>query len=546
MTSSNLLRGHLEERVASALRKVDALERAYETVTLGQLVSMRARTHGSAMAIDIFERGERATYSELNRASNSYAHALRTFGVRKGDRVGMMLPNRIEFPILWFALAKIGAVMVPINMHYTPREVEFVLSDTQAKFAVVDESALPAFSAMNPWPKNLDKERVILVGQGSGTMTTLHDVLRGAKDTPVDEDVRPDDLLTIQHTSGTTGFPKGCMLTHDYWGVCSYVYAHLDYQPYRTHLSWSSPAYSYWPVILLKSYREGGTLYLAQQMNWSQFMDWIKDYRIEWCALPRRLAEPADDVPRCLRQVSQYDGWSADTIRRFREELGVAGHYPFGMTEIGYGMQLSRDIEEMADAGSIGIRSPFRGLRLVNDDGSPTAMGSVGELWVSGRGIFSGYWNKPEANAQCFEGGWFKTGDLMRCNELGFYWYVGRKKDMIRRWSENISAREVEAVICEIPEIADAAAVPVPDDERGEEVKIYLELREGLAPADVPMKRILEHARARLAPFKVPRYIAFTPILPRTTSSNKVLKRELMAISDPVVGAYDSEEGRWR
>lgn len=546
MVPTDPTRGHLHERVADALRKLEALESAYEATTIGQLVSMRARTHGSAVAIDIFERGERATYSEMNRRSNSYAQALRAFGLRKGDRVGMMLPNRIEFPILWFALAKLGAVMVPINMHYTPREVDFVLNDTRAKFALVDVSAWPVFSAMDPWPQDLAKERVILVGQGPATATRLNDVLELESIGDVDEDVHPDDLLTIQHTSGTTGFPKGCMLTHDYWGVCSYAYAYLDYQPYKRHLSWSSPAYSYWPVVLLKSYRQGGTLYLAQQMNWSRFIDWIKQYGIEWCALPRLIAEATDDIPRCLKQVSQYDGWSADTVRRFRERLGVPGHCPYAMTEIGYGIQMSYDLEEMADVGSLGIRSPFRALRLVNDDGSQPPVGEVGELWVSGRGILKGYWNNPKANADCFEGEWFKTGDLMRRDELGFYWFVGRKKDMIRRWTENIAAREVEAIICEIPEIADAAAVPVHDDKRGEEVKIYVELKEGIAPGDLPMERILDHARARLAAFKVPRYIAFIPALPRTTSSNKVLKRELMAISDPLSGSYDSEEKRWR
>lgn len=545
MISSDPTRGHLRERVANALCKREGLEAAYETVTIGKLVSMRALTHGSAIAIDIFERGERATYSEMDRRSNSYAHALRAFGVRKGDRVGMMLPNRMEFPVLWFALAKLGAVMVPINMHYTPREVEFVLSDTQAKFAIIDESAWPVFSAMDPWPQDLVKARVIVVGQDAATIT-LNKVLDGGDDdTPVEEDVHPDDLLTIQHTSGTTGFPKGCMLTHEYWSLSSYAYASLDYQQYKRHLSWSSPAYSYWPVILLKSYRHGGTLYLAQQLNCSRFIDWVKEYRIEWCALPRQIAVASDDVPRCLKQVSQYDGWSADTVRQFRERLGVAGHCPYGMTEIGYGLQTCYDLEEVADSGSLGIRSLFRALRLVNDDGTPTPVGAVGELWVSGRGIFKGYWNDPNANAASFEGEWFKTGDLMRHDELGFYWIVGRKKDMIRRGTENIAAREVEAIICELPEVADVAAVPVPNDKRGEEVKIYVELRESIAPADLPMERILEHARARLASFKVPRYIAFIPALPRTTSSNKVLKRELIAISDPLSGSYDAEEERW-
>jgi len=543
----------LQERVTKCLYRLESLEAAYDSITVGQLVSMRARTHGSITAIDFFQRGERATYAEMDRRSNIHAQALRAFGVRKGDRVGVMLPNRIEFPILWFAFAKLGAVIVPISIHYTAREIQYVLNDTQVQCAIVDESAWPAFSAMDPWPRDLTRERVLLVGQpASPAATTLDQLVKGIGDKPVDEEVLPHDLLNIQYTSGTTGFPKGCMLTHDYWGVSSYACAYLDYQPYQRYLCWSHFFYTLAPWYTLKSYRQGGTLYVASdntlyvspEKSSSRLFSWIKAYCIEWCTMPMLIAETAADVPRCLKQVSQYDSWSGETIRRFRDQFGVGGVPAYGMTEIGYGTQLSKDLEDMYDSGSVGIRSPFRELRLMNEDGSPTPVGDVGELWVKGRGIMKGYWNRPKL--EYFEGEWFKTGDLLRRDELGFYWVVGRKKDMIRRWSQNISASEVEAVIREIPEIADVAAVPVPDDMRGEEVKVYLELKEGFKPTDLSMERVLEHARARLAAFKVPRYIAFTSALPRTASSNKVLKRELVAVSDPLSGAYDREEKRWR
>lgn len=538
-SASNQLRG----RVENVLCRAKALETAYQSTTVGQLVSMRARTHSSTIAVDIFERGERATYSEMDRRSNRYAQALRTFGVSKGDRVGVMLPNRIEMPTLWFAVAKLGAVIVPIAMDYTPREVEYIITDGEAKFAIVDESAWQVFCAMDHWPHELARDKVILVGQSSdSTAINLNVLSSGVDESPVDEDIRPEDLLTIQYTSGTTGFPKGCMLTHEYWGVLSYVSAYLT--PYRTYLSWASYGHMLGPAILLNSYGQGGTIYIAQQLDASRLMDWIGKYGIEWCALPRRIAEGDYDVPGCLKQVWQYDGWNAETVRRFREQFGVRGNYTWGMTEVGCGTQMPLDIQEMNDAGSLGICAPFRELRLVNDDGSPTGVGEVGELWVKGHGIFKGYWNKPETNEDCFHGEWFKTGDLMRRNELGLFWFVGRKKDIIRRFDKNISAVEVEAIIREIPEIADAAAVPVRDDIWGEEVKIYVELKEGLTPAHMQVERILRHARARLALFKVPRYIAFTPRLPRTVS-NKVLKRELMAISDPLSNTYDAVEKRW-
>lgn len=549
-TQAKLPQAQLRYRVAKALRKVDALEAVYETIPVGQLVSMRAKTHGSTTAIDVFERGERATYSEVDGLSNRYAHALHSFGVRKRDHVGVMLPNRIAFPILWFAIAKLGAVMVPINMHYTPREIEYVLSDTQARFAIVDESAMSRFSAMEPWPEDFASERIIVVGQPlDAAATTLDELLKNAAEHPMEENVRSEDLLNIQFTSGTTGFPKGCMLTHEYWSVRSYQGAYGDGQPYRTYLAAQPFFYADSQDYLLKSYRQGGTLFMAPSMSSTRFIGWVKQHHIEWCSMPELIARHAEaldeDGTTSLKHCLTW-GCSPDTVRRLRRRFQIRTQDAYGMTEIGFGAQMPNYLDEMADSGSVGIKAPFRNLLLMNDDGTPTPIGEIGELWVSGRGILKGYWNRPEANAALFEGEWFKTGDLLRRDELGFHWLVGRTKDMIRRSGENIAAREVEAVLREIPEIADVAAVPVRDVKRGEEVKICVELKKGLTRSDLPVERILEHARTSLAAFKLPRYIAFTPVLPRATSSNKVLKRELMAVSDPLAGTYDTREKRWR
>ncbi|WP_027515885.1 class I adenylate-forming enzyme family protein [Bradyrhizobium sp. WSM1417] len=540
----------LQQCVANLLSKLEAMETAYETITIGQLVSTRARTHGPTTAINVFESGKRATYSEMDKLSNKLAHALRAFGVRKCDRIGVMLPNCIEFPILWFAIAKLGAVMVPINMRYTPREIEYVLTDTQASFAVVQRSAWRVFSSMEPWPEHLSKGRIILAGHPpSESTTTLEKLLKSADDAPIDEDIRPDDLLNIQYTSGTTGFPKGCMLTHDYWGVSSYQGLCWDEQPYRRYLSAKPFFYGDPQGDLLRSYRQGGTLFLAPQLSSTRFIGWVKQHHIEWCQITELIARQAEAAGEAgLTSLKHTLNWgsSPETTRDFRKRFRVRTQDAYGMTEIGFGTLTTSQLDEFAPFGSVGIRAPFRELRLMNPDGNPTPIGEIGELWVRGRGIFEGYWNKPEANAALFEGEWFKTGDLMRRDELGFHWLVGRIKDMIRRSGENIAAREVEAVIREIPDVADVAAVPVHDLKRGEEAKIYVELRNGVTPDDQIMHRILDHARARLASFKVPRYIAFTRALPRTTSSNKVLKRELTAVKDPCAGAYDTEEKRWR
>lgn len=169
---------------------------------------------------------------------------------------------------------------------------------------------------------------------------------------------------------------------------------------------------------------------------------------------------------------------------------------------------------------------------------------------MRGRGLLQGYWNRPDADAEAFraaeDGGlrWFRTGDLFEADEDGFLWLVGRLKDMIRRSSENIAAREVEAVIRELPQVEDCAAVPVPDAKRGEEVKIYVQLKPGISPAELPPEAILAHARGGLAAFKVPRFYAYVESFPRTVS-NKIEKRNLVAgVADLRAGAWDAEAER--
>lgn len=541
----------LHERVSAVLAHTEAVEASYEPLTVGQLVALRAHTHGTQVAIDIFERGEQATYAEMDRESNRYARALRSFGVRKGDRVAVMLPNRLEFPLLWFALAKMGAVLVPLNMRYTCRELEYVLTDTQAKFAVVDESVYSEFIVMDPWPSELARDRVIVAGDSKASdVSNLGALARQADDSPVDDEVGMDDLLNIQYTSGTTGFPKGCMLTHEYWSVTARVFAGYDEEPYKRNLSWSPFFYAYGQMEFMKSYENGGTLFLAQKLSASRLLSWVKAFQVEWCTLPELVAlqiETDGEAASLLKQAGPPGGWSSAAKDHFRAHCDAYAHDPYAMTEIGWGTQMPRALGEMAHAiGSLGIRAPFRELRLVTEEGVPALVGQVGELWVRGRGIFKGYWNRPEANAVCFEDGWFKTGDLLRRDELDFYFFVGRAKDMIRRSGENISAREVEAVIGELPEIADVAAVPVPDTMRGEEVKICLEVHDGVLPDGQLVTRILEYAKPRLAAFKMPRYLAFVSELPRTVSSQKILKRELIGVPDPLAGVYDVEERRWR
>jgi crotonobetaine/carnitine-CoA ligase len=236
---------------------------------------------------------------------------------------------------------------------------------------------------------------------------------------------------------------------------------------------------------------------------------------------------------------------SAAAIKEAEARFNAPVRTAYGMTEIGAGTWVPEEITDNDILDTVGLRAPFRELRVVDDNGDDVPDGTPGELIVRGDGLFLGYYKKPEANAESFYGDWFRTGDMFVRTERGYYKIIGRFKDMIRRSAENISAMEVEHVVREIDAIREAAAVPVPDDYRGEEVKVYVQLKPGFTVEDCDPPSILEHCRSRLAPFKVPRFIAYRDEMPYTPS-NKVAKHEIVAgIDDLRAGSFDADAGRW-
>jgi acyl-CoA synthetase (AMP-forming)/AMP-acid ligase II len=217
----------------------------------------------------------------------------------------------------------------------------------------------------------------------------------------------------------------------------------------------------------------------------------------------------------------------------------------FGMTEVGSALFTPIEATAMVGSGSCGIPAPFREARIANPDGTPVASCSTGELLLRGPGMLQGYYKKPDATSAAFHDDWFRTGDLFRQDERGYFYIVGRVKEMIRRAGENISASEVEAVLRGMPEIVEAAAVPVADATRGEEVKVFVVLQPGLKREDVPPQRIVSHCEASLAHFKVPRYVAYMDRLPKTPS-DKIAKHLLIGGSAASTETYDRVEARWQ
>jgi acyl-CoA synthetase (AMP-forming)/AMP-acid ligase II len=520
--------------------------------SLGAFVRQCAQKHGEKLVGHWFDEGSKLNYRKLDEAADRLASSLLRIGVRKGTHVMVMLPNVAAFPITWIALGRIGAVMVPVNVAYTGEEVSFVANDSDAQFIVVDAEFVETVRAMPRRPAMLTDANVVVHGdapEGTRSWRELADAGEAPFEAP--SPVCRTDLLNLQYTSGTTGFPKGCMLSHDYWMIIAHNAAYFRSRggEVRNTLIWAPFFYMdpMWQFLMTMAL--GGSVFVARRMSLTRFFDWLKDYQINYCifpepALKQREPGPADKE-LSLKYVSIY-GWRAEARREVEERFSVMAREGYGMTEIGGATLMPPAADHMAYQRTCGLVSPFRELKIVDEEGNELPTGEIGELWVAGRGLLWGYYKRPEANAESFRGRWFRTGDLFRRDENGYHFIVGRIKDMIKRGGENIAAIEVEAALRDLPQIEEAAVVPVPDPLRREEVKAYVKLREGLTKADVTPEQIATYCEERLAKFKIPRYIAYVEDFPRTPS-RKIQKKALIAgAADLRLGAYDRQDRCWR
>jgi long-chain acyl-CoA synthetase len=516
---------------------------------IGALIDEAAAAAGDRELWRFLDSGESITYDEMRRQVNGLAAALVALGIGKGTHVGVMLPNIAAFPLTWLALGRIGAVMLPINPGYRPRELQHVCDVAEAEWIVTHADTRAVLDqARAEGLVEIPASRTIVAG---GTVPEgshdWHALAAEPTDSFEADPVGHDDLLNIQFTSGTTGFPKGCMLSQRYWLSAGKVNAFRDGRDYRRILA-STPFFYMDPQwLLLMTLYQRATLFVAEKQSTSRFSGWLKEYDIEFCLLPWVLngMEPqAHDADNRVIRANIY-GCPRDLHAGLEARFDLNAREAFGMTELGPAMFVPLERSDKVGSGSCGVPCPFRECRIVDDAGAEVAPGEVGELQIRGPGIMSGYYNNAEATAEALVGGWFRSGDLFRQDGDGFYHIVGRKKDMIRRSAENIAAREVETVLAAAPGIAEVAVVGVPDELRGEEVKAYLKPKDGVRPDPALLEGAIACAREGLASFKVPRFWTFVEDFPRTASL-KIAKPQITAgVDDLRAGAYDITTGQW-
>ena len=514
------------------------------------LIDRAADLYPTTLAINCFEQEPQAqsiTYADLRVSIYKLADGLQQQGIIKGTHVAVIMSNRIEFPISWLALAVIGAVMIPVNPAYTSTELDYVLNDSDAEFLIIEDQFLSTLEAMNKRPEAMTDESIIIVTDKDINNNWNSLMSSGSENADYHYQVNSHDLLNIQYTSGTTGFPKGCMQSQRFWVMAGCIAA-LRNKDIKSVLA-DAPFFYFddqWMVIM--GLYSGITVHVSEGMSVSRFLDWIEDHEIELAYFPTPILETPPSSRETATSLKKFIGFAlnAELTHLVEERFNVLTRDSFGMTEVGVGLLVPDTVNSDAALDSCGLPAPFREVKIVDDNGNEVESGSPGELWIKGPGIINGYYKKPKANKETFVDGWFRTGDVFIADALGFYTIVGRMKDMIRRSMENISALEVETAIRSKQGIEDAAAIAVPDKKRDEEVKIYVLLSAGYTTEQISPADIIIHCQQRLAPFKIPRYFEYVKSFPYTPSA-KVAKHQLKDMkTDLRKDSWDELDQCWR
>ena len=532
----------------------------YEEKPVHSYLTEAARLYSNKMAIHFM--GKELTFQEIYESALKFANYLKKLGVEKGDRVAIMLPNGPQSVIGYFGVLYAGAIVVQTNPLYTERELEYQMDDSGAKVILTLDILFPRVSKVMkntqiehiivtaikdylPFPKNLiypfiQKKQTGLTVNVSheGNHHLLKKILIETEAVPLNIDFDfENDLALLQYTGGTTGFPKGVMLTHKNLianaTMCdAWLYKAKKGEEIVLGLLPFFHVYGMTAVLLL-SIMQGYKMVLLPKFDAETTLKTIEKQR------PTLFPGAPTIYIGLLNHpdIQKYDLSSINSCISGSAALPVEVQQKFekvtgGKLVEGYGLSESSPVthanfvwEEKRIKGSIGVPWPDTDAAIFSmEDGTPLPYGEIGELAVKGPQVMKGYWNRPEETDQVLKNGWLYTGDLGYMDENGYFYIVDRKKDMIIAGGYNIYPREIEEVLYEHPDIQEAVVAGVPDPYRGETVKAYIVLKEN---ATVTKEELNTFTRKYLAAYKVPRIYEFRKELPKT-AVGKILRRSLI------------------
>jgi carnitine-CoA ligase len=485
--------------------------------------------------------GRTWSWAEFGAATEKTARLLVLRGVRKGDRIGVLARNDIGHALLLFACARIGAIMVPSNPEFGVEEVRYVMHHAEVCGVVVSSETLDTARAAcqglatAPW--------FILLDAGRHDVPLLKDLITRAPDTEMPPPAGADDPVLIIYTSGTTGFPKGAV--HSQRNFVTGGEANIS----RVWLQPEDRLLTILPMFHVNAlfYSTAGaltagcTMILMPRFSASDFWNAAVEHGATQVniieAIGRILARRPRSEFRPEHGITRVYGMRADIIAPFRDEFRVPHLLSgFGMTEIpGVCCNPFDGPNKPGSMGPVG-RHPdpqrkWAECKVVDDSGNKVGPGEVGEFWVKHPIVMQGYFRDPEQTRAVFRDGWFMTGDLVTRDEDGYYFFVSRKKDIIRRRGENIAGAEIDRVVQSHPGVFEVAAVPMPSELGEDEILVVIVPKPG---ATLTPREIAQWCAERLAAMKVPRFVLFVDELPHTPT-HKVAKHVLKA--DPTLKA---------
>lgn len=498
---------------------------------IGSWPARRARTAPNGAAI--IHEGRTYSFAELLDRSLRLAHALRGLGVARGDRVAYLGPNHPSCVEALFAAGMLGAVLLPLNTRLAPPEHAFILGDAEPVVLIWSAACAQTVAALGA---DIPVRTLIALGPVSGRSLAYEELLAGACNDPLDEPVSQDDLCMIQYTSGTSGRPKGVMLSHGNvtWN-CINLLIDIDIATDEVNLV-VAPLFhtagmnnSFLPPFL-----KGGVAIMISAWSPDEALELIERHRVT-CMV---------GVPAMFQAMARSPRWAAADLSSIRSlmcggapaptalinlyrERGLRFMQGYGLTETSPNATFLRPDASGRKVGSAGTPCFFTDLRIVAADGSDAAPGEKGEALLQGPNVTSGYWRLPEATASAFvNGDWLRSGDAALFDQDGYVFIVDRIKDMFISGGENVYPAEVENILYQHPAISECAVIGIADERWGEVGRAILVMREGCTATDEELRAFMS---GRLAAYKIPKSFVRIDTLPRT-ASGKLLKRRLVEI----------------
>jgi fatty-acyl-CoA synthase len=496
----------------------------------GDILGERARLSPDRTALIYLPTQQRFTYHELNERATRCARLwLERCHIVKGDRVGILARNRVEFLDAFFAAGKTGIIFVPLNTHLTPAELTIIIQDSGMKALLYDGELRESIEQLK---SQTAIEYWIALDQPLGPSDLPYASCSAALETAncLATTCDPEDIYCLLYTSGTTGTPKGVMIPHRM----------VTWNGYNTAICWQLREDDVSPVFtplyhagglaafLVPIFIAGGTIVLHRDFEVREVCSSIETHQCTVVlgvpTIYKMLLESPEFARTDLSHVRWFISGGAplpvELIESYRAR-GVVLKQGYGLTEVGVNCFSMTAEEALRKPGSIGKPMMFTQAWLLNSDGKEVSPGEVGELCLRGPHVCQGYWNNPSATAAAFDiDRWFHTGDMARCDNEGFFYIAGRSKDMFISGGVNVYPAEVEAELLRCPIVRDAAVIGVPHPKWGEVGVAFV------VPGPVTSEELMAFLAPKLAKYKLPREFIFVDALPRT-AYGKVVKTEL-------------------